>query len=92
MPLYRNLGYAVIAVWLASFATMLTLMWDKAWMETDPPSEVIVGVSHWAAVVVGTGLGLALLVPRVRRPLSAVQKSSHGAAFVLAMVSLSRML
>ena len=88
--MFRWLGFAVIAVWLATLAIMLTMMWDRRWMEGDPPAEVATGSMHIAAVVAGVALGLSLLAPAMRQRLSKLQMASYVLASILAIVSLSR--
>ena len=92
MQRLRHLGFATIAMWGLSFFVSLSMMWHREWMEGDPPSEIAVGSLHFAAVLLGVGLGAALLVPRVRRSLSWTQSASFGIACGLAALSISSFL
>lgn len=84
---FRWIGYAMIAIWIVTFLTSLTMMWHREWMESDPLSELITGGVHLAAVVTGAGLGVLLFVPGVRHILSPVQMGSYVIGFALALVS-----
>lgn len=89
---FRNSGYVAITVWLTTLLIALTMMWDKRWMESNPPSEIFVGVLHATAVLVGLGLGASLLVPDIRSALTRPQIASFAASSVLACFSASRFL
>ena len=91
--LFPWLGLIVIVVWVATLLIGLTMMWDPAWMsaESDPPAEVATGVLHFAAVMAGIGLGLSLFLKTVRHRLHGLQIASFAVAFVLGLVTLSRL-
>ncbi len=89
---FRNAGYAAITVWLATLLIALTMMWDKRWMESNPPSEIFVGVLHATAAAAGLGLGVSLLAPGIRSALTTPQLASFTAASMLACFSATRLL
>ena len=88
--MHRWFGVIVIATWVATLAVMLTMMWDRRWMESDPPAELATAFLHLGAVAAGLALGVALLFRPVRASLSRLQAASYAVAAVLALVSLIR--
>lgn len=81
------LGWVTIGVWGLTLLISLSMMWDREWMESNPPSEILTGGLHWAAVVVGAGLASSLFRADVRRALTGAQRASFTIAGALALVS-----
>ncbi len=90
--IFRNAGYLTMALWVGTVLIALTMMWDKRWMESNPPSEILVGVLHAGAVAVGFTLGVSLLCAKFRADLTTPQMASFAAASILAAVSATRLL
>ncbi|MEM7413494.1 MAG: hypothetical protein AAF430_24895 [Myxococcota bacterium] len=89
MQRFGWLGVAVIGVWVATLLTSLSMMWDRTWMEGNPPSELATGGLHGLAVIAGLGLGGSLLARAVRRELSRAQTLSFAVAFGLSATSVA---
>jgi len=92
--LIRWLGVLVICTWVATFLTALTMMWHPAWMAADNPpiSKILVEGLHFSAVATGACLGPMLLFKPLRQHLNMLHKTSYVLGFLLALITLSRLL
>ncbi len=84
-------GVFVIALWLITTAIGLTMMWDRDWMESNPPAEILTMGVHMIAAIAGAALGLMLLAPKIRNSLTLAQRATWLVSALLAIVTATRL-